>query len=171
MISRWMFGWLSQGLVSGWNLLTAMISTTLRTLLCLVQWSAMCSDLFCGSVLRAVVLTPVPVFHSSMASFAASLQKCTASTILHSFIHHTPPINHHPPLIQSSSIHHPHNFNHPFINWFIHHDSINQHSSSTFNLLGTSTKCFKLRGVTTTREKQKKVHRFADKLVVPPQSV
>ena len=135
MISRWMFGWLSQGLVSGWNLLTAMISTTLRTLLCLVQWSAMCSDLFCGSVLRAVVLTPVPVFHSSMASFAASLQKCTASTILHSFIHHTPPINHHPPLIQSSSIHHPHNFNHPFINWFIHHDSINQHSSSTFNLL------------------------------------
>ena len=35
---------------------------------------------------------------------------------------------------------------------------------------GTSTMCFNLRGVTTTREKQKKVHRFADKLVVPPQS-
>ena len=33
---------------------------------------------------------------------------------------------------------------------------------------GTTTKYFKLRGVTTTREKGKKVHRFADKLAVPP---
>ena len=29
--------------------------------------------------------------------------------------------------------------------------------------------CYTQRGVTTQRQKQKKVHRFADKLVVPPQ--
>ena len=47
-------------------------------------------------------------------------------------------------------------FNHPFINWFLHHDSINQHSSSTCNRVVPPQKCFKLRGVTSTREKQKK---------------
>ena len=82
----------------------------LRTLFCLVQWSAMRSDLFCGSVLRAVVLTPVPV---SIHPWLHSLRRCKSAphppSFIHSFIIHHPSItihhsfSHHPSIIHTTS--------------------------------------------------------------------